>query len=98
MFLLADMMTWCEVAFTLCRKAAAPSVSGGRRSDGFMRAAARIFAAEALAKVHLNGLKVSLGTEETVEGLMKELAALPLGQALNDTIRDMDLLAAELVA
>ncbi|RLB29725.1 MAG: acyl-CoA dehydrogenase, partial [Deltaproteobacteria bacterium] len=50
LFLLADMMTWCEVGEALCQKAA--SYHGKERSAEFMNAAARLFAREVAEKVY----------------------------------------------
>ena len=50
MFLLADMMTWCEVGEALCHKAAAGQGHG--RSPEFMKAVARLFAREVATKVY----------------------------------------------
>lgn len=98
MFLLADMMTWCEVAFGLCRKAAEDS--GERRySRDYMEAVSRLFVCETLETVYVKGLRLSQGAgDEPVPALMGALSALPLAECLQGMLRDMDLVAAELVA
>jgi len=95
MFLLADMMTWCEVGETLCRKAAGRSREG--RSAGFMQAAARLFAREAVSKVYLNGLKIARGYEEKVEEILPMLKALEPSGIMGSILEDMDMVAAELM-
>lgn len=96
MFLLADMMTWCEVGDSLCRKTA---VYGGEqnRSSTFMKASARLFAREAIGKVHRNGLKIIHGYDQKIEDVEETLNALDMGLVMKDSIKDMDLVAAELV-
>ena len=96
MFLLADMMTWCEVGDSFCRKAAAYE-GGQKRSQDFMKASARLFARDAVGKVYQNGLKIIHGYNQKIEDVEKTLNALDMGLALKDSIADMDLVAAELV-
>jgi len=96
MFLLADMITWCEVADSLCRKAAL--YEGGRnRSPAFVKAAARIFVREAVSKVYLNGLEISCGCGQTIDETVENLGGLNVGQAMKDNLKDMDLISRELV-
>jgi alkylation response protein AidB-like acyl-CoA dehydrogenase len=97
MFLLADMMTWCEVGAGLCRKAAAFK---GRqhRSPAFIEAAARVFAREVVEKVYINGLKIIHGYGQGLDEVVENLDALNVGPAMKDVIRDMDLISSELVA
>jgi alkylation response protein AidB-like acyl-CoA dehydrogenase len=96
MFLLADMMTWCEVGDSLCRKAAAYE-GEQNRSTIFVKAAARLFARDAVGKVHQNGLKIIRGYDHKIEDVEEILNALNMGLAMKDSIKDMDLVAAELV-
>jgi alkylation response protein AidB-like acyl-CoA dehydrogenase len=96
MFLLADMMTWCEVGDSLCRKAAAYE-GEQNRSTIFVKAAARLFARDAVGKVHQNGLKIIHGYDHKIEDVEEILNALNMGLAMKDSIKDMDLVAAELV-
>jgi alkylation response protein AidB-like acyl-CoA dehydrogenase len=95
MFLLADMMTWCEVGEALCHKAA--NYDGRERSRDFMAAAARLFARETAGKVLLNGTKIACGCEETMDEVVPKLRELDLGVASKDYLKDMDLASAELV-
>jgi alkylation response protein AidB-like acyl-CoA dehydrogenase len=95
MFLLADMMTWCEVGEALCRKAAGRGRDG--RSVEFMQAAARLFAREAVSKVYLNGLKIARGYAEKVEEILPMLKALEPSGIMGSILEDMDLVAAELM-
>ena len=97
MFLLADMMTWCEVGAALCRKAAAFE-GGQNRSPSFIEAAARLFAREALEKVFINGHKITHGCGQSLDEVLVKLDALNVGLAMKDTLKDMDLISSELVA
>jgi len=98
MFLLADIMTWCEVADALCRKAATYERSTGSRSPEYVRACARLFAREALEKTYLNGLKILQGCDKTVDDKMETLEGLKLGEAMRNGLMDMNQVSAELVA
>jgi hypothetical protein len=95
MFLVADMMTWCEVGEAFCRKAA--TFGGRERSPEFMKATARVFAREAAEKVYCNALKVAYGCGENMEELAQRLNQLELGQAMAGHLKDMDMIATELV-
>ena len=95
MFLLADMMTWCEVGEAFCKKAAI--YAGEGRSSEFMKAAARLFAREAAEKVYINGLKIAQGCDQAMDEVTEKLNSLDLGRAMRDHLKDMDMVAAELV-
>ncbi|MFH1350852.1 MAG: acyl-CoA dehydrogenase family protein [Pseudomonadota bacterium] len=95
MFLMADMMTWCEVGEALCRKAA--TYKGKSRSAEFMMAAARLFVREAVEKVHLNSLKIAQGCDQVMDGVMERIKSMDLGAAMKDNLKDMDFVAQELV-
>ncbi len=95
MFLLADMMTWCEVGAALCHKAAL--YDGNRRSEEFMTAAARLFGREVLERTYVNGNKIAYGCNPMLHDLTEELKTLDLGRAMRDNLDDMDLVAKELV-
>ncbi|UCF65236.1 MAG: acyl-CoA dehydrogenase family protein [bacterium] len=97
LFLLADMMTWCEVANALCLKAADAEAEIKHSSD-YMKACARLFVREAIEKVYINGLKIAQGCDQTSEDVKKKLEALNVGLAMRDIIKDMDFIAAELVS
>ncbi len=95
MFLLADMMTWCEVSDALCRKAARGNP--GERSADFLKASARLFAIEAAEVVLRNGLRIALGCGEEIQDAILALEDLRPEEILCDYLRDMDLIARELV-
>ncbi len=97
MFLLADMMTWCEVGDSLCHKAATYD-GGQKRTPAFINAAARLFAREVAEKVYVNGCRIIHGCDQVVDEAGESLDALDLGPAMKGNLKDMDLVAAELVA
>ena len=97
MFLLADMMTWTEIGNALCHKAAVYE-GGQTRTPSFIKAAARIFAREAVEKVYVNGLRITQGCEPRIDGAATALETLNPAQAMQGNLHDMDTLAAELVA
>jgi len=95
MFLLADMMTWCEVGNALCTKAA-QGESGGRSAE-YMEAAARIFVVEAVETVLRNGLRITRGAGEDLSESSRSLADLDRSKAVTTYMEDMDRIAKELV-
>jgi len=95
MFLLADMMTWCEVGEALCHKAAA--VQGQSRSPEFLKAVARLFALEVATKVYLNGIKIAQGCDEIMGEVAPKIKELDLGEISRNFMADMDQVAAEIV-
>jgi alkylation response protein AidB-like acyl-CoA dehydrogenase len=95
MFLLADMMTWCEVGEALCHKATAGQ--GQSRSPEFLKAVARLFALEVASKVYLNGTKIAQGCGEVMQDMVPKLKDLDLGATSARFMADMDLVAAEIV-
>jgi alkylation response protein AidB-like acyl-CoA dehydrogenase len=95
MFLLSDMMTWCEVGKALCEKAA--DYEGAERSPEYMKASARLFAREVAEKVYINGLKIACGCDQEMPEVIQHLNALNLGEVMKANARDMDLIAEELV-
>ena len=97
MFLLADMMTWCEVAYALCHKAATYA-GEQQRSVEFMKASARLFVRETIEKVFVNSIKIVQGCDDTSADVKKSLDALNLNVAMKAIIEDMDLVAHELVS
>ncbi len=96
MFLLADMMTWCEVGTAVCHKA---SVYKGDqvRSPSYMKATARLFAREVVEKVYLNGQKIVNGCDKTIDDVKDRLDSMKVGMAMKDNLKDMDLVSSELV-
>jgi alkylation response protein AidB-like acyl-CoA dehydrogenase len=95
MFLLADMMTWCEVGEALCQKAAV--YDGRERPREFMRTVARLFAEEVIEKVYLNGLKIGQGCDQTMDEVVEKLNSIDLGRAMKNRLKDMDEVIRELV-
>jgi alkylation response protein AidB-like acyl-CoA dehydrogenase len=95
MFLLADMMTWGEVANAMCKKAA--HYAGKEKSAEYMKAAARLFAREAIEKIYINGFKICQGCEDTVEELTQKLCAINMASVMRNNLSDMDTVSAELV-
>jgi alkylation response protein AidB-like acyl-CoA dehydrogenase len=94
MFLMADMMTWCEVAEAMCHKAG--THRGDGRSVEYMQAAARLFARESATKVYVNGLKIAQGYEEKIGEVLPMLKDLELSGVMISVLEDMDRVAAEL--
>jgi alkylation response protein AidB-like acyl-CoA dehydrogenase len=94
MFLLADMMTWTEVAKALSIKAA--NYAGKDRSPEYIKAAARLFVREAVEKVYINGLKICHGCETPVDELSEKLSAMIMASVVKNNLRDMDIVAEEL--
>jgi len=95
MFLLADMMTWCEVGEALCQKAAGGHSHG--RSPEFMKAVARLFALEVETKVFLNGTKIAQGCDALMGDVVPKLKELDLGETSRHFMADMNQVAAEIV-
>ena len=95
MFLLADMMTWCEVGSSLCHKAAA--FEGKEHTPGFMKAAARLFAREVAEKVYLSGLRIARGCDQVLDEVMKSLDELNIGETMTGNLQDMNIVSDELV-
>jgi alkylation response protein AidB-like acyl-CoA dehydrogenase len=95
LFQLADMMTWCEVGDALCQKAA--TYNGKERTPEFMKATARLFAREVAEKVYMNGLRIARGCDKDIDEVMERLNSLDLAEAMRSNLKDMDLVARELV-
>lgn len=96
LFLLADMMTWCEVGEALCQKAA--SYHGKERSAEFMNAAARLFAREVAEKVYINGLRITCGCDQFLSEVRENLSSMDLEGAMEGRLRDMNIIARELAS
>jgi alkylation response protein AidB-like acyl-CoA dehydrogenase len=94
-FLMADMMTWCEVGAALCKKAA--GYNGKSRSHEFMEAASRLFVREAAEKFYINGLKICVGFVAELKGLAGRLNGLDLMDIMKNNLKDMDTISTELV-
>jgi len=95
MFLLADMMAWAEVGKALCRKSAVSDVK--INGPEFIKAVARLFAREVLEKVYTNGIKIAKGCGHDLSELADTLSSLNLKNATSGYLKDMDLVASELV-
>jgi alkylation response protein AidB-like acyl-CoA dehydrogenase len=95
MFMLADMMTWCEVGEALCQKAS--ENEGLERTQEFMKAASRHFAREVVEKVSLNGLTIAHGCGQIMDEVAEKLSTQDMGQTMQDYLKDMDIVARELV-
>jgi alkylation response protein AidB-like acyl-CoA dehydrogenase len=96
MFLLADMMTWCEVGKALCHKAATHDGSK-KPSISFIKAIARLFAGNVIEKVYINSLKIVHGCDQTIDEVAEKLNDINMALAMKDNLKDMDLVARELV-
>jgi len=97
MSLLADTITWCEVADALCHKAAVYD-GGQSRSPAFMKAAARLFVREAMEKLLVDGIRMVYGCDRTLENVDEKLSRLSTGAPMKGYLADMDLISQELVA
>jgi len=98
MFLLADMMTWSEVADALCRKAAVYRRNGQSRSPEFIKACARIFAREALQKVYVNSARILQGCDQTIDDTVRTVDDLDFPRSMRNFFQDMGQVSSELVA
>ncbi len=96
MFLLGDMMTWCEVADAVCRKAA--QAGSGPRSRAFLLAAARLFALEAAETVQRSGLRIARGCGKDLAEAARAMDDLSREDAMGSYLSDMDAVASELRA
>ena len=96
MFLLADMMTWVEVAKAACLKACSKNWEKAF-SNEFMFAVARLFAREAVEKVYINTAKILKGGQQAPDELAEKLNSLALDEVFEGVLIDMDLVARELV-
>ncbi|MFP4087617.1 MAG: acyl-CoA dehydrogenase family protein [Desulfobacteraceae bacterium] len=97
MFLLADMITWTEVADALCRKAALYE-EGQARTPTFIKAAARLFVRETTEKIHVNGTRIAWGCGQRIHELTDLIQVHDLGRGMEGNLKDMGLIAAQLVA
>jgi alkylation response protein AidB-like acyl-CoA dehydrogenase len=97
MFLLADMMTWVEVAKAACLKAGSKEREK-TRSDEFILAVARLSAREATEKVYINALKILNGTHQVSEEITEKINSLSMHGVIKGALNDMDLVAKELIS
>lgn len=96
MFLLADMIAWCEVGSALCKKAA--GTAHGKRSTDFTNAASRLFAMEVVDLVYQNGSRIAKGCGEELDDASQALESLNPSDSVAGYMEAMDLIAKELVA
>ena len=97
MFLLADMMTWVEVAKAMCIKAGLKNQEKAD-SEEFILAASRIFAREVVEKVYINTLKILRGGQGAPDDLTEKLNSLAFNRVFEGALTDMDLVARELTS
>jgi len=97
MFLLADMITWCEVADALCHKAGSYR-EGPQKSKDFINAASRLFVKEAIEKLYINGTIISYGCGKEMERIGKTLKEQCFLYIPETYLQDMDLISSELVS
>lgn len=97
MFLLADIITWCEVGAALCLKAAKAQVGDGGKPE-FLQACARLFVIEAVEKTYLNGLRIAKGCGQNLADAAEEFEAVNMDALLEGYLQDMDFVAGELTA
>lgn len=95
MFLMADMITWCEVGEAMCEKAA--NYKNKWRTPEFMKAVARLFSREVVEKVLINGHRIVYGTGQVLQGAIERLEGLKLASVMESNLNDMDTVASELV-
>ena len=95
LFLIADMMAWAEVGAAVCRKAAHREGKDG--SHEYLNAVARLFAIEVAEKVSINGQKIATGCGQVMSELKEKLHNLNSEAVMSGYLKDMDLVAEELV-
>ncbi|MBW2342096.1 MAG: acyl-CoA dehydrogenase family protein [Deltaproteobacteria bacterium] len=95
MFLLADMMTWVEVAKAICVKACSGTWEKSV-SNEYMLAVARLFARETVEKVYLNSLKILNTGQQIPERISERLNSLTMTKVHEGALADMDLVAKKL--
>jgi alkylation response protein AidB-like acyl-CoA dehydrogenase len=95
MFLLSELMAWSEVADALCRKAASGITA--ERTQEFLQAAARLFVNEVMGMIYLHGLKIIQGRNGEMAELTASIRCLEMSSGVSGHLKDMDLVAAELV-
>ncbi|MCK4818892.1 hypothetical protein KA005_24170, partial [bacterium] len=66
-------------------------------SISFIKAIARLFVRDVVEKVYLNSLKIVHGCNQTVDEVAENLNNMNLALAMKDNLKDMDLVARELV-
>ena len=96
MFLLADMITWCEIADSLCHKANSYDGSQGISRE-FMDASSRLFVKEAIEKLYINGMTIAYGCGKEMKDVGEKAKELGNTNILRSYLEDMDLISSELI-
>lgn len=92
LFLLADTVTYLEVALALAKKA--HSKAKDYQSKPFLFSASKLMMLEALERLWVNAMKMGV-----FEGKVKTaLEDIPLSKLMKDTVSEMDIVAKELIA
>jgi hypothetical protein len=96
MFMLADMITWCEVGSALCKKAAGSE--HGNRTREFVCAAAQLFSMEVVDLFYRNGIRIAKGCGDEIPDALKAVENFNPADSVSGYMEAMDLIAQELVA
>ncbi len=96
MFLLADMMTWAEVANSTCLRAVSKERES-KFSTECMMGIARIFARETAEKVYVNTERIIGSCGQDMPELKKKMDEVDLAGLHEGLVSDMDLVCGELV-
>ncbi len=97
MFLLADMITWCEIANALCHKAETLNKSQDRSKE-FLNASARLFVKEAIEKLYINAMTIAYGCGKDMEDIGSAIKEIGNSNILRSYLSDMDLISSELIS
>jgi alkylation response protein AidB-like acyl-CoA dehydrogenase len=96
LFNVADMVTWLEVGRALCRKA--HEGVGGRLSPEALKAAARLFAAEAVEQVVRCASRLTVGTGTDEDGtLSAKVRGIDVPGLFAGAVTDLDRVTGNLV-
>jgi hypothetical protein len=91
MFLLADIITWCEIANALCHKAE-------DSKKEFLNASARLFVKEAIEKLYINAMAIAYGCGKEMKEIGSAVKELGNSNILRSYLSDMDLISSELLS
>ncbi len=97
LFLLADMITWCEVADALCRKAADADIKGSASAE-FLKASARLFVREAMEKVFISCTKIAYGCGSAIDALGRAADNLGVAHSMDGYLKDMGTVASSILS
>ncbi len=84
LFLLADIITWCEIADSLCHKAA--------DGEDFIKAASRLFVKEAMEKLFVNGITIAYGCGKKLT-VGDEIKKIDFSYLSKNYLEDMNLVS-----